>query len=159
MPFNRGFFKMDQELKRGATMPRLDLTATSRTKIMSDNNEGSGGYSSGGQSSGGQSSGGQGSGGQGPSRIFDEFAKLMTDAAGVAQGARREVEGALKGQAERIMDHMDLVQRDEFEAVKEMASKARMENDAMRKEIETLKKQFGGTAKPKVANKKPAAKK
>ena len=125
---------------------------------MSDNNEGSGG-----QGSGGQGSGGQSSGGQGPSRIFDEFAKLMTDAAGVAQGARREVEGALKGQAERIMDHMDLVQRDEFEAVKEMASRARMENDVLRKEIETLKKQYGGPsktqAKPKVAAKKPAAKK
>lgn len=75
----------------------------------------------------------------GPNRLFDEFAKLMTDAAGVAQGARREVEGALRSQAERLMTQMDLVQRDEFEAVKEMASKARLENDALRAEIEELK--------------------
>ena len=73
---------------------------------------------------------------QGPSRLFDEFAKLMTDAAGVAQGARREVEGAMRSQAERFMMQMDLVQRDEFEAVKEMASKARLENEALRAEIE-----------------------
>ena len=58
--------------------------------------------------------------------VFDEFAKLMTDAAGVAQGARREVETALKSQGERLLSQMDLVQRDEFEAVKEMASKARL---------------------------------
>ncbi|MEE9313206.1 MAG: accessory factor UbiK family protein [Rhizobiaceae bacterium] len=90
---------------------------------------------------------------QGPSRIFDEFAKLMTDAAGVAQGARREVEGALKGQAERFMGQMDIVHRDEFEAVKEMAARARMENAELRKEIEALKKLVGGGAK-----KKPTAK-
>ena len=91
-------------------------------------------------------------GSQGPSRIFDEFAKLMTDAAGVAQGAKREVEGAIKGQAERFMDQMDLVQRDEFEAVKEMASKARLENEALRKELEELK------AMMKPAKKAPARK-
>ncbi len=96
---------------------------------------------------------------QGPSRVFDEFAKLMTDAAGVAQGARREVEGALKGQAERFLGQMDLVQRDEFEAVKEMASKARMENEKLRKDLDALKAQIGGKAKPKTATKKPAAKK
>lgn len=96
-------------------------------------------------------------GSQGPSRIFDEFAKLMTDAAGVAQGAKREVEGAIKGQAERFMDQMDLVQRDEFEAVKEMASKARLENEALRKELEELKAMM----KPakKAPARKPAAKK
>jgi len=97
-------------------------------------------------------------GNQGPSRIFDEFAKLMTDAAGVAQGAKREVEGAIKGQAERFMDQMDLVQRDEFEAVKEMASKARLENEELRKEIDALKEMIAGAAK-KPAAKKAAAKK
>ncbi|MEE9375809.1 MAG: accessory factor UbiK family protein [Rhizobiaceae bacterium] len=86
---------------------------------------------------------------QGPSRIFDEFAKLMTDAAGVAQGARREVEGALKGQAERFMGQMDMVHRDEFEAVKEMASRARLENAEQRKEIDALKELIGGAGKPK----------
>ena len=97
-------------------------------------------------------------GGQGPSRVFDEFAKLMTDAAGVAQGARREVEGAMRSQAERFMQQMDLVQRDEFEAVKEMASKARMENEELRAEIAALKELVQSSAK-KPAARKPAAKK
>ena len=98
---------------------------------------------------------------QGPNRIFDEFAKLMTDAAGVAQGARREVEGALKGQAERFLGQMDLVQRDEFEAVREMASKARLENEELRAELDALKSQVAAMAKPakKTPAKKPAAKK
>jgi len=95
---------------------------------------------------------------EGPNRIFDEFAKLMTDAAGVAQGARREVETAFKSQAERFMDQMDLVQRDEFEAVKEMASKARLENEALRAELEELKTAVGKSgAKPKAAAKKPSS--
>lgn len=92
----------------------------------------------------------------GPNRLFDEFAKLMTDAAGVAQGARREVESAFRSQAERLVAQMDLVQRDEFEAVKEMASKARLENDALRAEIEALKARMP-VEKPK-ARKAPAAK-
>lgn len=97
----------------------------------------------------------------GGGRLFDELAKLATDAAGVAQGARREVETAFKSQAERFMDQMDLVQRDEFEAVKEMASRARMENQALREELDALKAQMvGGDKKPaakKTAAKKPAA--
>jgi BMFP domain-containing protein YqiC len=97
-------------------------------------------------------------GDQGPSRIFDEFAKLMTDAAGVAQGARRDVEGAFKGQAERFLAQMDLVQRDEFEAVREMASRARMDNETLRAEIEDLKKLLA-TGKKTPAARKPAAKK
>lgn len=99
---------------------------------------------------------------QGSNRVFDEFAKLMTDAAGVAQGARREVEGVVKGQAERFMDQMDLVQRDEFEAVKEMASKARLENDVLRGELEELKAQIASltkpASKPKTATKRTPAK-
>ncbi len=97
-------------------------------------------------------------GNQGPSRLMDEFAKLMTDAAGVAQGARREVEGAMKSQAERFLLQMDLVQRDEFEAVKEMASKARMENEALKAEIEELKTVVQASVK-KPAAKKSAARK
>ncbi|CTQ51922.1 Membrane fusogenic activity [Roseibium album] len=61
---------------------------------------------------------------QGPNRILDDFAKLMTDAAGVAQGARREVETAFRAQAERFLSDMDIVSREEHEAVKEMAVKA-----------------------------------
>jgi BMFP domain-containing protein YqiC len=74
----------------------------------------------------------------GPNRILDEFAKLMTDAAGAAQGVRREVETAFKGQAERILNSMDVVQREEFEAAREMAAKAREENVRLAARIEVL---------------------
>jgi BMFP domain-containing protein YqiC len=64
-------------------------------------------------------------------RIYDEFAKLMTDAAGMAQGVRREVDTAVRSQAERILRDLDYIKRDEFEAVKEMAVKARDENERL----------------------------
>ena len=63
-------------------------------------------------------------------RIFDDIAKLMTDAAGAAQGMRTEFETAAKSQAERFLRGMDIPQREEFEAVKAMALKAREENEA-----------------------------
>ncbi len=80
---------------------------------------------------------------QGSNRLLDEFAKLMTDAAGVAQGARREMETMFRSQGERLLSQMDLVQRDEFEAVKEMASRARTENAELRAEIEAIRAQLG----------------
>ena len=89
-------------------------------------------------------------------RIMDEFAKLMNDAAGAAQGVRREVETAMRAQIERFLGEMDFVQREEFEAVREMAIKAREENDVLRKKVEALEAQLAG-AGPKA--KKPAARK
>jgi BMFP domain-containing protein YqiC len=71
-------------------------------------------------------------------RIFDELAKLMTDAAGAAQGMRREVETFMKTQGERVLREMDVVTREEFEATKAMAAKARDENEALRARIEAL---------------------
>jgi BMFP domain-containing protein YqiC len=71
-------------------------------------------------------------------RIFDEFAKLMTDAAGMAQGVRREVDGVVRSQAERILRDLDYVRREEFEAVKEMAAKARDENDRLAARLSEL---------------------
>jgi BMFP domain-containing protein YqiC len=65
------------------------------------------------------------------SRIFDDIAKLMSDAAGAADGMRREVEGVMRAQGERVMGAMDLVQREDFEAVKAMAVKAREENEKL----------------------------
>jgi BMFP domain-containing protein YqiC len=79
----------------------------------------------------------------GPNRILDEFAKLMTDAAGAAQGVRREVETAFRAQAERILNSMDVVQREEFEAVREMAAKARTENERLAVRIEALEARLG----------------
>lgn len=74
----------------------------------------------------------------GPNRIMDDFAKLMTDAAGAAQGVRKEMETAFHAQAERWLNGMDVVKREEFEAVREMAVKARDENDALLARIEAL---------------------
>jgi BMFP domain-containing protein YqiC len=65
------------------------------------------------------------------SRIFDDIAKLMSDAAGAADGVRREVEGVMRAQGERVMGAMDIVQREDFEAVKAMAVKAREENEKL----------------------------
>lgn len=81
-------------------------------------------------------------------RLFDEFAKLMTDAAGAAQGVRREVETIMKAQGERIVSGMDLVQREEFEAVKEMAAKAREENAALTDRITRLEAALAALKQP-----------
>jgi BMFP domain-containing protein YqiC len=76
-------------------------------------------------------------------RLLDEFAKLMTDAAGVAQGVRREVETAFRSQAERFLSEMDIVQREEFDAVREMASRAREENESLKKRVAALEAKLG----------------
>jgi BMFP domain-containing protein YqiC len=83
----------------------------------------------------------------GSNRILDEFAKLMTDAAGAAQGVRREVETAFRGQAEKILNSMDIVQREEFEAMRDMAVKAREENAKLAARIDELEQklvEYGG---------------
>ncbi len=71
-------------------------------------------------------------------RFLDELARLMTDAAGVAQGARREVETLMRSQGERMLRELDVVKREEFEAVKAMAVKAREENEALAERIAKL---------------------
>jgi BMFP domain-containing protein YqiC len=70
--------------------------------------------------------------------MLDEFAKLMTGAAGAAEGVKREVETLMKGQAERFMQSMNVVNREEFEAVKAMAQKAREENEALSARLAAL---------------------
>ncbi len=82
----------------------------------------------------------------GPNRILDDLAKLMTDAAGAAQGVRREVETAARSQMERLLNQMDLVKREEFEAVRDMAVKAREENDALSARLATLEASLAGAA-------------
>lgn len=92
----------------------------------------------------------------GPNRILDDLAKLMTDAAGAAQGVRREVETAFRSQAERVLNSMDVVQREEFEAVRDMAAKARAENEALRTRLDALEARLaagdGATAGPDTKN-------
>jgi BMFP domain-containing protein YqiC len=71
-------------------------------------------------------------------RFFDELGKLITDAAGAAQGVRKEIESIVRSQAEHILRELDVVQREEFEAVKAMAQKAREENEQLKQRIALL---------------------
>lgn len=71
-------------------------------------------------------------------RIFDEFARLMNDAAGVATGVRREAETMMRSQAERILRELDVVTREEFETVRDLASAAREENERLAARIAEL---------------------
>lgn len=77
-------------------------------------------------------------------RFFDEVARLMNDAAGVAQGVRREFEALFRSQAERILRDLDVVQREEFEAVKDMARLAREKNEALEARIAALEARLAG---------------
>jgi BMFP domain-containing protein YqiC len=71
-------------------------------------------------------------------RFFDEIGRLMNDAAGVATGVRREFDTLFRTQAERILRDLDVVRRDEFEAVKEMAQLAREENELLKARVNAL---------------------
>jgi BMFP domain-containing protein YqiC len=82
---------------------------------------------------------------QGANPILDNISRLMTDAAGVATGMRREAEGVMRSQLERLVRDMDVVTREEFEAVREMAIRARDENEALRARLDAL--ESGMTAK------------
>jgi BMFP domain-containing protein YqiC len=79
-------------------------------------------------------------------RFFDEVARLMNDAAGVAQGVRREFDTLVKTQTERWLRDLDLIKREEFEAVKDMARLARDENEALKARIMALEAKLA--AKP-----------
>ncbi len=70
--------------------------------------------------------------------VFDDFSRLIGDAAGMAQGVRRELEHAVKAQFERWLATLDVVTREEFEAVKEMAARARDENDKLEARLAAL---------------------
>ena len=72
------------------------------------------------------------------SRFFDDLSRLMTDAAGVAGGARREAQTFARSQMERMMSGMNVVAREEFEAVKEMAARARDENEKLAARVAAL---------------------
>jgi BMFP domain-containing protein YqiC len=90
-------------------------------------------------------------------RFFDEVARLMNDAAGVAQGVRREFETLFRSQAERILRDLDVVKREDFEAVKEMARLAREENEALRARVAALEATLGKTeTKPETKTEMPS---
>ena len=72
------------------------------------------------------------------SRFFDELAKLMTSATGAAQGVRKEVDTLVQTQVERVLNNINVVKREEFDVVREMAEKARVENDKLAARIAAL---------------------
>jgi BMFP domain-containing protein YqiC len=81
-------------------------------------------------------------------RLYDEFAKLMNDATGVAAGLRREFETVLRTSAERILRELDVVPREEFEAVKEMARLAREESEDLKARIAALEAKVAAAPTP-----------
>jgi BMFP domain-containing protein YqiC len=90
-------------------------------------------------------------------RFFDEVARLMNDAAGVAQGVRREFETLFRSQAERWLRDLDVVKREEFEAVKEMARIAREENEALKTRVAALEATLAGMQAHAAASAAPPA--
>ncbi|MFV0299927.1 MAG: accessory factor UbiK family protein [Paracoccus sp. (in: a-proteobacteria)] len=77
-------------------------------------------------------------------RFFDDMSKLMTNAMGVAQGARTEAENAMKGWMDRWLADRDFVTREEFDAARDMAIKARTENAELKARIDALEKKLKG---------------
>lgn len=75
-------------------------------------------------------------------RLLDEFAKLMTDVADVAQGVKREADTVVKSQLERFLGELDMVTREEYDAVKTMATKARDENEALEARLAALEEKL-----------------
>lgn len=79
-------------------------------------------------------------------RLFDELGRFMTDAAGAAQGLMREIETMTKTQVEKFIAGMDLVRRDEFEACREMAQRAREDNEKLAARLAELERRLGAGA-------------
>jgi BMFP domain-containing protein YqiC len=75
---------------------------------------------------------------QSQNRIFDDIARVAAGAVGAISGVRDEIEARLRDQLERVLAGMDLVSREEFEAVKAMAAKAREEQERLTRRIEVL---------------------
>ncbi len=96
---------------------------------------------------------------QNQNRFFDDLSKLVNSFAGTMAGVGREAEAGARERAKEWFGGMDFVSREEFEAVKEMAAKARTEAAALKKRVDALEKAGGKTGAAKKAPKKPAAKK
>jgi BMFP domain-containing protein YqiC len=79
---------------------------------------------------------------QNNSKIFDELAKFMSNAAGAAQSLRKEIDQMVQTQVERVMNNLNIVRREDFEVVRDMAEKARTENAALGARIAELEKKL-----------------
>lgn len=96
---------------------------------------------------------------QSENRIFDDLAKMINGIAGTVAGAGREAEAAMRERAKEFVGRMDFVSREEFEAVKEMAAKARAEAETLKARLDKLEGASKPAAAPKAAAApKPAAK-
>jgi BMFP domain-containing protein YqiC len=88
---------------------------------------------------------------QSQNRFFDDFARLAAGAMGALSGVKGEVEARLREQLERLLAGMDLVDRDEFEAVKAMAAKARAEQEGLAARLAALEARFAAPGDAKMA--------
>jgi BMFP domain-containing protein YqiC len=79
-------------------------------------------------------------------RLLDDIARLMTDAAGAADGVRREIETIVKGQIERLLRDMDIARREEVEVLRDMVVAAREENEQLAIRVKTLEAQLEASA-------------
>ncbi|MBD3764468.1 MAG: accessory factor UbiK family protein [Rhodobacterales bacterium] len=77
-----------------------------------------------------------------PNKFFDDISQLMTNAMGVAQGARTEAENAMKSLLDRWLADRDLITREEFEAVRAMATRAREENATLAARLDALERRL-----------------
>ena len=91
--------------------------------------------------------------------LLDDLAKVASSALGVAAGMRDEVEARLREQFERVLSRFDLVTREEFDAVKAMAAKAREEQEVLAERLAKVEAALAGAKQPAKAAKKPAARK
>ena len=85
---------------------------------------------------------------QGQNRFFDDIARVAAGAAGAISGVRGEIEARLRDQLERVLAGMDLVSRDEFEAVKAMVAKAREEQELLLRRVDELEARLAAAGKP-----------
>jgi BMFP domain-containing protein YqiC len=94
---------------------------------------------------------------QSQNRLFDDFVKVMNGAAGTIAGMTREAQSAMQDRARDWIGGLDMVSREEFEAVKAIAAAAREESQALRARVEALEAAAGGTAaKPRASRRKGA---
>ncbi len=90
-------------------------------------------------------------------RFLDDLARVAAGAVGVLAGVREEVEARLRQQFERVLDGMELINRDEFEAVKAMAAEARAENERLANRLAALEAAAPGAAVKSTAAAKSTA--
>ncbi|MHC2103440.1 MULTISPECIES: accessory factor UbiK family protein [unclassified Methylobacterium] len=79
-------------------------------------------------------------------RLFDDLARLMTDAAGAAQGVRREAETVVKAQAERLVRDLDIASREELDVLRDLVTNLRAQNDALTARVTALEAKSGTAA-------------